>query len=90
MGSGLCPACSVAFVGGRSVSRHPPAIPLPFLESLPPVNSSVLLEGQETRMCTRVLHLGGLCGPEGILCYVCVGWGMWLEQISVPPRPACV
>lgn len=22
-------------------------------------------------MCTRVLHLGGLCGAEGILCYVC-------------------
>ena len=66
-----------------------PAILLPFLESFPPVNSSVLLEGQETRMYTRVLHLYGLCGVEGILCYVC-GVGMWLEQIRVPPRPACV
>ena len=48
-----------------------PAILLPFLESFPPVNSSLLLEGQETRMYTRVLHLYGLCGVEGILCYVC-------------------
>ena len=40
-------------------------------------------------MYTRVVHLCGLCGVEGTLCCVW-GGGMWLEQIRVSPRPACM